>query len=357
LTVVDRALPRRAEARIALCAALCLVHAVLTAAEPALGAGSQDALRSAGPQASHVVDLWRLMLFICTAVFSAILLAFLWALWRAPRAQADTPADLASLAAPELALRRSVVAAVAVSIVLLLVLVGASVATDRALARMALRDGLHIEVTAHQWWWEAHYDDHDVSQVFDTANELHVPVGKPVIVTLKSDDVIHSLWVPNLAGKKDLIPGRTSTLQFRADLPGTYRGQCAEFCGAQHAWMAFVVVAEPQGAYDAWAGAQRRSAAAPADARLARGRQIFMQGTCVMCHNVGGTEASARHAPDLTHVGSRSTLAAGTLPNTPQHLASWISNPQAHKPGVDMPATVLPPDELQALVAWLESLK
>jgi cytochrome c oxidase subunit II len=247
--------------------------------------------------------------------------------------------------------------AIAASIVGLFVLVVAIALTDRALANLPMDDPLTIEMTGHQWWWEIRYEDPDPSRTFTTANEVHIPVGRPVLVKLQSGDVIHSLWVPRLAGKRDLIPGRVSRMQLRADEPGVYRGQCAEFCGYQHAWMAFLVVAEPRDAYERWADAQRGSAIAPAAEQEKRGQQVFMQGTCVMCHAIQGTDANARLGPDLTHVASRQTLAAGALPNQPAHLARWIVEPQAVKPGVNMPPNRLPPADLDALVAYLSSLR
>jgi cytochrome c oxidase subunit 2 len=334
---------------------LATMQAVLAAAQPALGAGSQDALRSVGPQAAHILDLWRLTLGVCTAVFVAVLLALLWALWRAPRAAGDSAAD----AAPrdERRLLRSVTLASVVSAVLLLVLLVASFGTDRALAALSPRDALRIEVISHQWWWELRYAHDDVSQRFVTANELHVPVGRPVQLLLQADDVIHSFWVPNLGGKKDMIPGRPTTLMLRADRAGTYRGQCAEFCGAQHARMALLLVAHEPAAYEAWAAAQRRSAAPPVSDAARRGQQLFMTGTCAMCHAVQGTDASAQRAPDLTHLASRQTLAAGTLPLRADTLAAWITDPQRLKPGVRMPGHAFAPDDLQALVAYLQGLE
>jgi cytochrome c oxidase subunit 2 len=328
-----------------------------TSAAPGLGHGWQDALNSAGPQAAHIQDLWRLMLWMCSIVFALVLAAFLLALWRAPRSRLDTAPDLEAKRRPEAGIRRTVATATVVSAALLFVLIVASVWTDRALARLSTSDALHIDVTAHQWWWELTYDDPDPSRQITTANEIHVPVGRPVLVTLHADDVIHSFWVPNLAGKKDLIPGRTSQMQFRADRAGVFRGQCAEFCGVQHAWMAFDVDAMPPADYEAWAAAQRQIPAAPSDPLLARGRQLFLSSTCVMCHNVAGTTASARKGPDLSHVGSRRTLAAGALPNDAGSMAAWIRDPQKIKPGNNMPAHDFAPDDMKALVAWLESLK
>lgn len=337
--------------------ALLLAATDVNAAGPLLGALSQDALRGAGPQAAHVLTLWQITLWICMAVFAAVLIACAWALWRAPRAGADTQPDLSGLSRTEPGPRRTVAAATVVSIVLLFVLLAASVFTDRALAGLALRDAVHIDVTAHKWWWSARYDDAEPARMFTVANELHVPVGRPVIITLHSEDVIHSLWVPNLTGKKDLIPGRSATMTLRADRVGVYRGQCAEFCGVQHALMAFLVSADTPEAFEQWAARQREPAATPADAAALRGRELFLGTTCAMCHAIGGTEAGARHAPDLTHLASRRTLAAGALPNDPAHLAAWISDPAQFKPGAQMPGHAFGAEDLQALVAYLGSLR
>jgi len=287
----------------------------------------------------------------------AILLGLVLALWRSGRARADEPADLSSMGRHERGPYRGVVWSIGVSIALLLVLIVASVVTDRALARLALENAVNIDVTGHQWWWEIHYRGDQPSDNFTTANELHVPVGRPVVIKLAADDVIHSLWVPSLAGKKDLIPGRTSTLQFRADRPGRYRGQCAEFCGFQHAFMAFEVIAEPPDRFDAWVAAQRRPAADPADETMRRGQQVFLGSACVLCHAIAGTSAGASKAPDLTHLASRTTIAAGTLPNRPGEMARWIANPQDFKPGVNMPATTLSNEDMRALVSYLEGLQ
>jgi cytochrome c oxidase subunit 2 len=315
------------------------------------------ALAPAGPQAAHIAWLWWFTMIVCGVVFVAVLVALAIALRRAPRAPAGTPADISSLHGTEPRLRRSVIGAIALSILGLAALLVASVATDRALARLPLGGALGIEVVANQWWWDVRYQDADPERAFATANELHIPVGRPVLLTLKSNDVIHSFWVPNLHGKKDLIPGRTSTLQLQADAPGTYRGQCAEFCGAQHAFMAFFVVAEAPEAFERWAEAQRRPAAEPRDAQQARGREIFLSGSCMLCHAIQGTGANARKGPDLTHVASRATLAAGRLPNDAQNLQAWIADPQRFKPGVNMPAHKLPGEQLQALTAYLRSLE
>ena len=317
----------------------------------------QNAFDPAGPQAAHIDTMWRVLLGVCGAVFIAVLIVFALALLRAPRASADTPPDVAALTARQPAAQRVIAGAVALSVALLLMLIGASIFTDRALARLSLGNALHIEVTGRQWWWYARYDDADVSRIFVTANELHIPVGRPILLTLQASDVIHSLWVPNLAGKKDLIPGRTATLLLQADRPGVYRGQCAEFCGTQHARMALVVVAEPPEQYERWAGRQRQPAREPTDDAQRRGRDIFQQASCAMCHAIQGTSAGGSNAPDLTHVAGRMTIAAGTLANNTGNLAGWIVDPHTIKPGVNMPANALAPDDLQALLAYLRSLE
>jgi cytochrome c oxidase subunit 2 len=317
----------------------------------------QDALRPAGVQAEHIGSLWNLTLGLCALVFLLVVAACVTALWIAPRADAGTAPNLDSLARPERHIWRIVAWCTGIATLGLLVLLGADVFTSRALARLPLKDAVNIELVGHMWWWEARYRDDDPSREFSTANELHIPVGRPVVVTLRSNDVIHSLWIPNLQGKKDLIPGRTATLRLRADRAGTYRGQCAEFCGLEHAMMALLVEAEPNERYEAWAAQQRQPAAQPMDAMAQRGREVFLSKSCVMCHTVAGTGANGKLGPDLSHLASRRTIAAGMFPNNRGHLGGWIADPQALKPGVNMPANPLNPDDLQALLAYLETLK
>jgi len=317
----------------------------------------QHALESAGPQAAHIEQLWWLTVAICALVFVPLMAVYLWTLWRAPRATEATPPDVAVVSDPETRPKRLVIAALVIVAFGLLVLLVGSVRTDRALAKLPLEGAINVRVVGHQWWWDVQYDDADPTKGFGTANEIYIPVGRPVVLTLQSDDVIHSLWIPNLHGKKDLIPGRTATMTLRADKPGKFRAQCAEFCGLQHAFMALVVNALPQAEYARWHDAQLRPAAEPGDDRQKRGRELFLSGSCMLCHAIQGTAANARKAPDLTHIASRETLAAGTLRNTPENLASWIADPSKFKPGVNMPAHRLPRDELDALVAYLGALK
>lgn len=233
-------------------------------------------------------------------------------------------------------------------VVILLTLSGLTVAAIDATPR---EGDLTIEVVGHQYWWEVRYPGTDAV----TANEIHIPAGRRVRVELLSDDVIHSFWVPALAPKIDMVPGQTNHMILEADEPGTYRGQCAEFCGAQHARMALQVIAEPPEQYDAWVQAQ----AAPARTAtgVEAGRRTFLSQACAGCHTVRGTDARGDVGPDLTHLASRRTLAALTIPNDREHLTEWVRDPQAIKSGALMPPSVLGPDELEAVVAYLETLR
>ena len=212
-----------------------------------------------------------------------------------------------------------------------------------------------IEVTGAQWWWKARYLDPDPSRVFTTANEIHIPTGQPVQIRLASADVIHSFWVPALSGKTDTIPGQTNVTWLQADTPGTYRGQCTEFCGWQHAHMGFLLVAQSPAEFRLWEEAQIRPAPPPSSAKVASGEQTF-EYRCGACHTVRGSKAGGSVAPDLTHIMSRSTLAAATLPHTIGTLSGWIANPQAIKPGVRMPVMDVSGPELERIRTYLETL-
>lgn len=240
-----------------------------------------------------------------------------------------------------------------------LILIAVFVLTIRTQASLAMPGSpeLTIQVTGHRWWWEVHYLDSTPSEIASTANELHLPVGKTVRLELITDDVIHSLWIPQLAGKTDLVPGQRNTMWIQADSTGIYRGQCAEYCGSQHGKMALAVVAESPGTFDTWLAQQREPALVPVDPAITAGREAFGSSACPLCHTVRGTPAGGRAGPDLTHLASRLTLAAGVLPNTRGHLAGWVANPQAIKPGTLMPVIPLSPSELLAVVGYLESLK
>jgi cytochrome c oxidase subunit 2 len=254
--------------------------------------------------------------------------------------------------------RRSAIAvgiAVGVTVLIISALTIVSYAATRRIA--VGDDPLVIKVSGSMWWWQITYPAATPDRSFVTANEIHIPVGRPVRIELAATDVIHSFWVPNLAGKQDLIPGRDNALTLQADRPGTYRGQCAQFCGLQHAHMALFVVAEAPAAFAAWRDAQVREAAAPADAEQARGRDVFVNHACAACHTVRGTPAGGTLGPDLTHVGGRLTIAAGLLPTTRGSLAAWIADPQTIKPGNNMPIVPLTAGELRAVSAWLAALR
>lgn len=217
---------------------------------------------------------------------------------------------------------------------------------------------LVIAVTGRMWWWEVRYPADAAGAEWVTANEIRIPTGRPVYLARASDDVIHSFWVPALAGKMDMVPGRLQHLLLSAERPGVYRGQCAEYCGEQHARMALHVVAQPPEAFEAWRSAQAAPAAAPVTAGQQRGREAFLANRCDACHTVRGVSAPNPRAPDLTHVGSRLHLAAGTLPNEAPALARWVAHVQQIKPGARMPSyDRLDGDTLAALADWLGSLK
>ncbi len=228
--------------------------------------------------------------------------------------------------------------------------------TLAAVAGPPAHPGLVLDVTGRQWWWQVQYEAPNPPDVFDTANEIHIPVGIPVLVRLHGADVIHSFWVPQLSGKTDAIPGQTNFSWIEADRPGRYLGQCTEFCGYQHAHMQFEVVAEPKEDFDRWLSAQRSAAAAPETVQESRGLAL-VEYRCGLCHRVRGTQAGAISAPDLTHLMSRRTLAAGTLPNNPGNLEGWIQNPQNIKPGNLMPNQFLSAQQLSDTLAYLETLK
>lgn len=312
----------------------------------------QSALDPAGPQAGRISHIWWVMFAVSSVVFTLVIISLLYSIFRARRRKEP-------VAGPEADRRMTkvVLGATALTVIILFGLLIDDVIVGRALSSLPAHDDLGIEVIGHQWWWEVRYPHTDPSQSFTTANEIHIPVGKSVMLTITSRDVIHSFWVPNLHGKKDLIPGHMNTMWVQADSPGIYRGQCAEFCGYQHAHMAFVVVAEPEEQFNQWYDRQRSPAVQPDDPVKARGQQLFLSSRCVICHKIVGTPAGSIAGPDLTHVASRQTIGAGTLPNTRDHLSSWIANPQQIKPGIRMPPNNFNSEDIESLLAYLESLQ
>ena len=233
----------------------------------------------------------------------------------------------------------------------------ASFIADRSMAEAATGEKLSVTVTGNQWWWDIVYNSADASKSLHTANELHLPLGVPTRILLNSNDVIHSFWVPSLGGKEDLIPGRQNDITIVPKKAGIYRGQCAEYCGTQHAHMALVVVVESYPEFIKWWAHQLQPAPAPKTPLTLAGYKYVTDGPCSTCHGIGGTPASGTVAPDLTHLASRRSLAAGTLPMSSGNLYGWVEDPQSLKPGSKMPTIGLEPDQLHAVVAYLETLK
>lgn len=212
---------------------------------------------------------------------------------------------------------------------------------------------LTIEVIGRQWWWEFRYPELGLV----TANEAHVPIGRTVDLRLRSADVLHSFWVPRLGGKRDLVPGRENFLWFRPDSTGVFWGQCAEYCGTSHALMSLRVVVDEESDFEAWVANNQAPAAASSERLASQGRNVFMNNACISCHSIRGTQAQGVLGPDLTHVGSRLTIAAGVLDNNAENLARWIGNPQDVKPGSLMPNMDLTEPQIEQLVAYLQSLR
>jgi cytochrome c oxidase subunit II len=309
----------------------------------------QSVLHAAGIQAARVEALWWAMFWVTTIVTVIVFLALGIAVLRGTHG--------AVRQIEERRLLRYVGIATGASIVILIGLLFHSVITSRALASERSDDALMIEVTAYQWWWAAEYQHPEPEQRVRTANELHIPIGTRVAIKLLAPDVIHSLWIPSLAPKLDAIPGHANTLWLRADERGVYRGQCAEYCGFQHAHMGFVVIAEPPEDFERWIQGQRQTAHAPQSEQEQRGLHLVQRTACVMCHTIRGTAAGGRIAPDLTHFATRSTIAAGTRPHTAADLDQWIKDPQAIKPGTRMPTLGLSDQDRAAIVAYLEQLR
>src|SRR5262245_24431435 len=240
---------------------------------------------------------------------------------------------------------------IAPAIVLLVIAIPTIQVTFRTQAA-APRDALEVRVLGHQWWWEFRYPQLDIV----TANELHVPAGRPVVLTLDGPDVIHSFWVPRLGGKRDVVPGRLNRLTFTAVSPGDYRGQCAEFCGASHANMGMYVIVDAPDAFARWVAAQKAEPAEPAAGPAADGKAIFARSACVGCHTIRGLSSSTL-GPDLTTFGSRRTLAAGILPVTVETVAAWLKDPAALKPDAKMATLGLTDEQARAVATYLIGLK
>ncbi|MDQ3280838.1 MAG: cytochrome c oxidase subunit II [Acidobacteriota bacterium] len=313
------------------------------------GAGIQSALEPAGAQSESIANLWNFFLAVCAIVYVLVMIALVYALVHKGRASLEesesrTPVTVVSIAT-------------GISVLLLFALLISSIVTDRRAIAGVPHNATQVIVTGRQWWWQVEYDYADKSKRIVSANEINIPVGVPVHVLVRSRDVIHSFWVPNISGKQDLIPGRDNHAVLKATRPGVYRGECAEFCGLQHAKMALWVNAMSPADYAAWEKEARQPARLAATPQQRKGQEVFMSSPCPLCHNIGGTNAAGRTAPDLTHFASRRSIAAGTLPNRRGYLAGWIIDPQHFKPGTQMPPMLLHSGELEPLLDYLESLQ
>jgi cytochrome c oxidase subunit 2 len=316
-------------------------------------AGRQSALDPHGLQSDQILHIVFIFLIVAAVVWIAVVIVLCVSMLRRKRG-ADQP--LALHAPFEQASGRIVSA---LGVVTLVIVLGLSIVSYAGQRTVFAKDehALTLKIIGHQWWWEVRYEDPRPDKSFVTANEIRIPAGQPVKVELESADVIHSFWVPSLTGKMDLITGQKNELQFTAKNAGIYRGQCAEFCGLQHAHMSLFVIAEPPDRFEAWRDAQLGRAADPATDEEKRGQQIVTGKPCGACHSVRGTSAAGMLGPDLTHVASRSYIAAGLLPTTRGSLAAWVADPQTIKPGNNMPLVPLTGDELRAVSAYLASLK
>lgn len=319
------------------------------------GTFAQSALEPAGPVAQMQHDLFMLVFWLALGIFVVVVGVLLYVVVKYRRKPGQgIPKQTQGNHQLEIAW----------TIVPILITVAIAVPTVRGafwMAEVPEGDSVRVHVTAHQWWWEFEYPEYGIV----TANQLHIPTDKVIHLTMESADVIHSFWVPNLAGKLDTNPGKVNEMWFQADEPGIYYGQCAEFCGIAHANMRFRVVASEPDTFDTWVEgwSQEHAAEVPTAAevgqvdRVARGKEVFTQRACIACHAIAGTNAQGRVGPDLTYFGDRTMLGAGLVPNTPENLAAWIRDPQAIKPGNFMPALGLSDEELDAVVAYLHSLK
>ncbi|CAG4918245.1 cytochrome c oxidase subunit II [Paraburkholderia gardini] len=333
------------------CAASAWLAAMPAAAQPAPGIAPLNYfLHAAGPAAAPTMHLGWMLTALAVAVSLLVATLLLVAIARR-RPRADPAA-----VHPDSGGVAWIYIGTGVSSIVLLATLVYVLMTLETVAAPARQPNLTITVTAYDWWWKVTYSDSpDPARNFATANEIHIPVGEPVKIELQSADVIHAFWVPQLAGKTQTIPGQINEQWIEADRPGTYRGQCSQFCGAQHAHMAFEVVAQNAQDFDAWRLAQGQAAQPVSGATAAAGQKLFGE-RCAGCHTVRGTDALGVQAPDLTHLGSRRLLAAGALANTSANQLDWIQHAQRIKPDSLMPSIALSAADAAALSAYLSTL-
>jgi cytochrome c oxidase subunit 2 len=309
--------------------------------------GPQSALDPAGPAARELADLWWVMASGAVLILLVVFGCAIYATRVAPRAHPDFAGTWFILGG-----------GVALPVAVLTLLLTHSFLLGRDLSRPLPQDALRIEVIAKQWWWEVRYRPAGRDKPVISANELRLPVGEPVELLLSASDVIHSFWLPSIAGKRDMIPGQVNTLVLEAGEEGIYRGQCAEYCGGPHALMAFYAIATPPEDFAAWLEREAGPAADPDDDFLEQGGELFLSSGCGTCHTIRGTEAKGTFGPDLTHLGGRRSLGAGILPNNVGTIAGWIADAQHIKPGNRMPSfNTFSGQELRAIAAYLASLE
>ncbi|WP_340123381.1 cytochrome c oxidase subunit II [Methylobacter svalbardensis] len=324
------------------------------AAAPASAASSENEvaplnyfLHSYGPASTPTMYLGWVFVALLAAIFVIIALLLVGAVFRKRPAEDPRSIGREDEGMPWIYIGTGV------STCILFALAIYTLITLNAIAKPTHAPALKLTVTGYDWWWKVEYEDDDPTRSFVTANEIHIPVGQPVLVKLKSADVIHAFWVPMLAGKTQMIPGLANQQWIQADVEGVYGGQCTQYCGVQHAHMSLEIVAQSEDEFRTWQDAQRGEAEMTAG--INAGKSLFLD-RCAGCHAIRGTEAVGAHAPDLTHLNSRRLIAAGLLTNTPDHLAQWITHAQDLKPGARMPSMALTATELNALSAFLSTL-
>jgi cytochrome c oxidase subunit 2 len=331
-----------------------LLVAMLAAVLAACGSSDSSMLDAKGNEARHIAGAWWVMFGLAIGVYVIVAGFIIVAVARnrrQRRADGDGHGDDGG-GSSRVDAAFVWIGGIVVPVLILAVVGVVTVDTTAALRKPDAR-ALRVEVQGKDWWWGVHYPDSGIT----TANDLYLPVGRPIELRLTSDNVIHSFWVPQIGGKVDVIPGQPNYFRFTIEHAGLFRGQCTEFCGVQHANMAIYVRAEPPGLFDRWEAAHAQAPSEPTDELAAQGAVVFQRAACAGCHTVRGTQAVGTKGPDLTMIGSRHTIGAGTLENTAANLRKWITDPQRYKPGALMPAVQLSDDDRTKVVAYLLSLK